>query len=824
MSPFIASFRQLRRQPILVAAIAATLALGVGAATALFVYLSAFFRPVIPAVDSSRLVQIQVGTEKEPAGSSFAEYRALATSPALEVTAANYGAAATVSFQGDNAFAWGQAVTSSFFRVFGGRALLGRLLLPADDVPGGTPPIVLSNRLWRGLLGADPRAVGRSVELNGRRFTVVGVLARGFQGTGYACEWFVPLAEIDHLSGVARLGDPHEKFLFVWGLVPRGAAGSIGIERAASTLAGVARGLDAEIPLPEGARRAVRLAPATLMGPDFREDPYYLAARALTAATLLFLLLGAGNVSGLLLARATARDGEWAVQKAMGASPWRLAAAVVGETLPLVGLGLLGATGVAFAILRRIEGMLLTPIGGLGSNWMVEDAHVLRLDGRALAFALLAASVTLALATLPPLARALRRSPARALGASGARSGIDRRTLAPRRLLVAFEMALAVVLTVGGVLLARTLRAYMTADPGFVTDRLVLMTVYLPPTSAGADRAVANAAFYRDLAARVAELPSVSGAAVTFVSPNSGLSPNRFKAAPVDRPDGGLEAETNIVGPGYFATLGVPLVAGRELAVSDRPDGPPVVVVSRRLATKLWGDAARALGRRLRVDLTVRPGQAGPDFEVVGVSADAGISDPAHPEQPWIFFVYGQRRSARMQLVLRSTEQLATLEPKLRAAVSALRAEASVVGLVSAEEQLARALGRERLNAQIAGGLALAGLATALVGLVALELFTVQLRRRDFAVHLALGATRRDLSRQVLGESLRLALWGGLFGLAAAAAAARLLQSLLYGVSPLDPWTFLGVPLLLAAAVLAASWWPARRASAVDPAENLRAL
>jgi len=787
-------------------------------ATALFVYLSAFLLPRWPVHDPERLVRVAFGTDEDPtASSSYAEFEALARSGLLESVAANYPAGSTVSRRGASQYAWGQAVTPSFFAVFGARPALGRLLVSGDERATGPPPVVLSNRSWRGLFHSDAAAIGQTVEINGASYVVVGVTERGFQGVGFASEWFVPLPEIDRLSGVPRLGDPTAKFLIVWGRLPDGSGAAA---RVASALAGIARGLDASAPLPDGALRKPNMWVAIPLGTDYESDPFYLAARILTAAALLFLVLGASNVSGLLLARATSRDHEWAVRKAMGAGPLGLARGIVGEILPLALLGLAGAAGVAFWCLRRIEAAVTAPMGSLGSTWAVEDPHFLMLDRRALGFALGATLLAFVLATAAPLARALRRDPSAALRAENTRSGTDRSVLAPRRLLVGFEIALAVVLLVGGTLLMRTLESYADADPGFETRDLALATVFVPPT---ASSAADSTAFYRDLVARVRELPGVDAATLASIAPNAGWARN-VKAAPAEQAEADLAVAYNVVGPGYLTTLGVPILAGRDLEDRDGPDAAPVAVVSRALAQKLWGGVEPSVGRRIRLALPARAGQAGPEFEVVGVSDDAGVTSPAEPARPWIFLAYGQRTFARMQLVLRTGLPLSQLEPKLRDALAATRADASIIDLASASEQLHRALQGPRLNAQVAGGLALAALATALLGLVALQMFAVRLRRRDLAVRMALGATRQRLSREILAESLRLALAGVAAGLVAAFAVTRFLRSVLFGVGSLDPASFLGVPLLLAVAVILAALLPARRAAGVDPARNLRAL
>ncbi|HEX9798842.1 MAG TPA: ABC transporter permease, partial [Thermoanaerobaculia bacterium] len=408
-------WNRLRREPGLSLTVVATIAVGVGAATAIFVYLASYLVTRLPARDPSRLVHVHCGTEADPtAGCARAELEAIVAAGIFEEVASNQPSGGTVAWRGESRFAWGQAVTPSYFSLFAARPALGRLLVASDARTADAPPVVLSHRLWRDLFDGDPAALGAGLEINGAPYVVVGVTEREFQGVGYASEWFVPLGEIDRLTGLARLDDPLAKFLFVWGLVPSGAGGA---ERAQSAFATLTRALDAQHPLAEGARRVANLRPATLLGSNAADDPYYLAARLLAVAAILFLLLGATNVSGLLLARATARDHEWAVRKAMGAGPARLFAGLCAEILPLAALGFAGATAVAAWILRWIERSVITPVGGLGTTWAVEDTRFLHLDSRALGFAFAATALALALAVAAPLARVLRRSPARALGA-----------------------------------------------------------------------------------------------------------------------------------------------------------------------------------------------------------------------------------------------------------------------------------------------------------------------------------------------------------------------------------------------------------------------
>ncbi|MEO8502811.1 MAG: ABC transporter permease [Acidobacteriota bacterium] len=806
--------RSLSRQPVLAAAIVATLALGVGVATALFVYLDSFLHPRLAAPDAARVVAVYVGSAEEPRQQvSYLELQRLEGSPLLHdaVATSTIGAAlgGAALPEGGSRYAWGQAVSGRFFAFFAAQPELGRLLAEADNTKGAPGVVVLGHGVWQDAFGGDRSIVGRSVRINGQMLTVVGVTRREFTGLGFAVGFFVPLVHSDLVSGVARLESPAERWLRVFVRLPKGTTQAVA-DGAIETLT---RELDQSAPL-AGARRAL-LLPATTFDPESASDPFFHAARALTGAAILFLLLGSANVAGLLLARAAAREREWAVRKALGASPGQLLGALAAEiALPAL-LGAAGGLLVARSVARWLESMMLTPIGGIGPGWSAPGGNLLIVDARAAAFALTASLITTFVALLPPLVRVLRNDPNLTLRSGDHRAGVR---LGARRFLVALELALAVVLLVGGGLLARSLTAAAEVDLGFSDRGLVQSTVFVT-RSGGAKAALAT---WNAILERTRHLPAISSATLAHVAPNTGL-PRVTQVATVENATATREVRYNIVAPNYFGTLGVPLLAGRALDERDTPQAPAAVVVSHSLAERLFGSVP-ALGRRIRVSGPARPGDAGPEFEIVGVAADAATVSPLEPREPTVFFAYGQRTHSRMTLLARSTAPLATLEPALRRAVAAAAPDAAIIDLVSSEEQRRRSLSPMRINATLAVGLAGMSLLTAVAGLWALQMFAVSLRRRELGIRLALGAQRGRLARLILGESLRLGSVGALLGLAGALVATRWLRSMLFGVGALDPWTLAAVPLGLLAVVLVAAWLPARRAARTDPAESLRAL
>lgn len=805
------ALRSFLKHPALSATLVLTLALGVGVPTALFLYLETFLHPRLAAPGADRIAWAYFGSADDPRPqASYAEYKALRAAPLFTdaVAASPIGAALVAPRAGGSRYAWGHLVSGDFFHFFGVQPALGRLLERGDDAPGAPAVVVLGYGVWRNDFGGDPTIVGRELRVNGQPLTVVGVAPRGFAGLGYAAGFFAPLVQSDAIAGLARLDSPAEHFLRLLVRLPQGTSTAA----AGDALASVARGLDGSAPVEGGARRTL-LLPATGFDPESAGDPFFHAARALVGAAVLFLLLGAANVAGLLLARAAARERDWALRKALGASPRRLVLALAADVALPATLGALGGLLVTWLVARWLEGMLLTSPAGLGPGWNAPGARLLVFDLRAALFACAAAAFTCVAALAPPLVRVLRDDPNRALR-TDLRAGTR---LGARRAMVALELGLAVVLLVGGGLLARSLRRAAHSDLGFDTRGLTLVTIHLPRANARPPAVVWNR-----LLDEARGLSLVRSAALAHVGPNTGFA-RATRVAPPATPDAWREASWNLVSPEYFATLGVPIVAGRALDARDTPTAPAAVVVNRALAERLFPGAS-AVGMRLRVDGPARAGEAGPEFEIVGVAANAATTSPVSSDQPALFFAYGQRTHSRMTLLVRSAAPLGTLEPAIRRALAAAAPEAALIDLVDADAQRTRSLHPMRINATLAEGLAGLALATALGGLLALQLFTVSLRRREFGVRLALGAQHRDLARLVLREGLVLGAFGAVAGLAAAAGATRFLRSMLFGVGALDPWTLALVPVALLATIVLAGWIPARRAMRTDPGESLRAL
>jgi predicted permease len=800
--------RTFLRHPVASGPAVVLVALAVGVSTGLFAYLGALLWPRIEAPDAERLVSLYVGTASEPRGpASFREYELLRGLPGGPrgplARLAGYSPVGLSVGDGETTrFAWGYAVSAGYFELFGARPLRGRLLQPLDDRPGALPVAVLHPSFWRARLGGDPGVVGRTLQLNGRPVTVVGIAPDGFQGHGHATAFYFPLVHADAFSGTSRSGDPESRWVELLGRLAPGWS----LEHASAALTPAARAADAEGALATGPRR-IALARADRHDDGWGPDPQLDSARALFACALLFLLLAAASVTNLQLARTAARRREWAIRAALGEPRVRTALRVAGESALACALGALLGMPLAFVLAARLDGWTLTNPGGLG-GWS-EWSRLVRIDGRAALFALGAALGCASLAVLASLPSVLRsrRPLATARGAAGESAG-----LGARRALVALQLALSLALCLGGGLLARSLSHATAFEPGYRVAGLHVATLYAPRNLDGGT----PARLYARLREEMERVPGVAAASLSHQAPLAGWY-RPAQAARGDRPEALREASYDLVTPGYFATLGLPLRAGRALDERDGPESAPAVVIAETLARELWGGAVGAVGRSL-----VSPGSPHDAWQVAGVVADVRAGAPGSPAPPAIYFPHAQRTHSRMNLLLRSSLPASEVAAQVRAALRRVHPGLAVVELTTGEEARRRLVTPQRMHAELASLFALLGLAVAMVGLFGLLTHAVVAGGRDLAVRMAVGAARRDLLRLVLGNALRLLGAGALLGVALWIPLSRLVRSLLLGVGPMDPATLAAAPAVLALTTLAAAVLPALRAARTDPAAALR--
>jgi predicted permease len=810
------AWRALRRSPGYLAAAVLTLALGVGATTALFGVVDRVLLRPLPYADPARLVRVWPGQSAPDAlyellrdrGSAYQSLAAYTYPGDVSVLAGDRPARVTAA-----------GVTGNLFATLGVAARIGRTLGEADARPGAPPAAVVSDAFWREHLGGDPRALGGAIAVDGARYRVVGVMPPRFAMPSARVAVWTP-ARIDR----ANAGS----YWWSWrmNLVGRLAPGATA-ERAAEQSRAEAV-------------RAGREAFPTPMNADYGRDltvvPFQEALVGGSRATLLVLLgavlvmlaVAVVNVTGLALVRAAGRAREITVRAAVGAGRARLARQLVAEGVVVAGLA--GAAGAALAWgFTRLFVAALPPEGAPGALARAEEISV---DGRALAAALvvaLAAGVASALAPARSASRVDLRA-ALADGARGASGGAaGRRALEG---LVAAQVALGVVLAAGAGLLATSLARLRAVDPGFRAAQVAVAVVPPPadgasawvqgPPGAGGERA---RQFYAALLARARAVPGVRDAALASAVPFDGsLDGTVVDLEAHPRAPGGewKTVRAMTVTPGAVRTLGIPLVAGRDLADADRAGAPGAVLVDVPAVRAYWpefaGDVGRAVGQR------VRRVNAGSAWETVvgvvgGVVRDSLSGEPA----PTVYRAMAQDYPAEMRVVTRGAAGPEALAPALRRAVAELEPTVPLGEVRALGALVDDSAARPRFVAGVLAAFALAAVALGAVGVYGVVAFAVARRTREVGVRVALGATPAAVRAMVLRDGARLALLGGALGLAGAVAAGGAARRLFYGLGAVEPAVLAGVVALLAAVVLLASLAPARRAGRVSPLVAMRA-
>ena len=801
--------RGLRRQAGLAFTILFTLALGIGATTAVFSVVNAVVLAPLPYAEPQRLVRIY---------SAFPAMKlnrfALSPPELIDLTLgmrsfsgvgawttdASNVADGTSPVRAETAYTSGHMLS-----VMGVPPAFGRLYGDAATLPGAPPVAVLGHGVWTRVFAADPKIVGRSVRIDGVPTEVVGVMPKGFAFPTPSTELWLPLT-IDP----ANPGSRASHFLGLVGrLRPEATLAQAQAELKAFMVAH-AQDHEGEHHF-DGKRHLV-------FALDLRDDVVGDARGKmllLLGATAFVLLIACANVAGLLLARAGTRERDVAVQAALGASRRRLVRQLLTESLLMALVG--GALGVMVARVALRVILAMDPDS-------VPRAAEVALSAPVLAFALGASTLTGLLFGLIPSLAASRPDLVEALKAGG-RTTAHRGALGFRRLLVVGEVALAVVLVVGAGLLVRSFSRLLAVEPGFAPDRLLTFELALPQALYAKDADVVG--FYGRLEERLRALPGVE--AVTLAA---GLPPSR----PINANDIEFEGKTptkdgpiwnvdywQTVGGHYFETLKIPVREGRALDDRDGPDAPPVVVVNEAMARKFWPGLS-PVGRRLKS----LPGKDSPLATVVGVVGDvkqAGLDQEAGTE---IYFSVAQPVLTRgafrsMSVVMRSLgrDPLALL-PSVRAAVAELDAALPLAHVRTMEQLMGASLVRTRFLMTLLTAFAGLALVLAAVGIYGLLSHVVAQRTKEIGVRMALGANRGQILRDVVGYGLGLVGVGVLVGLVSALALSRLMGSLVFGIGATDPFTFAAVAFILLAVSLVACLLPAGRAVRVDPVVALR--
>ena len=806
------ALRALRKQPGFAAAALLTLALGIGATTAIFSLIDAAVLRALPYPDPDRLAVVWAGRSGAagqqrlpPANADIADWRRHTDSFA---PIAAFGGRSADLTDGDAAERVGAAgVTAGFFEVLGVQPVLGRALAAGEDVHGGPPVALIGYGLWQRRFGGDRALVGRTITINGNPHTVIGILPSDFDFPRGA-EWpaFSPFSgrtEVwlpigfrarDDGSGWSNWESRAERSVIAIGRLKPNADR----RQAQAEMDAFAARAAADYP---ASHKDVRLELLPM-----RDQMAAHASRSLLilfAAVGVLLLIACVNVANLLIARGVSRAQETAVRTAMGASRGRLVRQLLTECAVLA----LFATALGLLIARAcIAGFLaLNPVTYSRLNHASLDATVLL-------FAAATAAVASALFGILPAVHASRFDLRRTLYDN---RGNDVARERVRAWMVAAQVALAVVLLTAAGLIGRSFLHVLGVQPGFTPESVLAFDARVPlgqyQTESG------QIELFQQVLERIEALPSVRGAgAISFLPLGGGQNNGSFvvEGAPQAPPGSEPKAERRHVTPGYFAAMGIPIRHGRAFTADDTMDHPRVVAVNETLARQFLA-GGDPIGRRLRAFGVWRT--------VVGVVGDVKSASLERAPGPQLYVPLGQFSWGTMTIVARTDASPLALVPAVRREIKALEPLMPVANIRTMEQVVAKASSARRFDMAMLGFFAVSALLLTLIGIYGVVSFLVSRRSREIGIRLALGAQRREVLRLVLGQGMKPVALGGAAGLAATIGTSRIVESQLFGVSAWDPLTLGGIAVLVSSAALLACWLAARRATDLHPVDALRA-
>jgi len=814
--------RRLRLEPLFALVAILSLALGIGANTAIFQLLDAVRLRSLPIDRPDELYNVRIAPGTGRTGSFSGHWPQLTSALWDRIRGEQHAFSKLAVWSADrlNLSSGGQAryaealwVSGTFFDTVGVRALRGRVLGPSDDTPGcGSPAVVLSEPFWRRELNGRDIA-GQTIRIEGHPFEIAGVTPSGFFGVevGRSFDVALPTCAEDLLAE-----SPRTKIRSSWWLSALGRlAPGWTLEKAQTHLAAISRGVF-ESTLPEDydagdakgflAFKLVALPIATGFS-DLRED-YSSPLWLLLGISALVLLIACANIANLMVARASVRQREVAVRLALGASRRRLIRQLLAESLVLAAAG--AACGVALA--QALSRLLVSFLSTQDSQLFVAMPRDLRL----LAFTAGLAVLTCVLFGLLPAVQASRTDPLEALKTGGRGIAGSGAKLSVRRALVVSQVALSLVLLVGALLFVRSLRNLLSLDAGFTRDHILVAGVdysrlHVPPER--------RSAFTREIVERVQSIPGVTGAAGARVVPLGGDSWNHHISI-VGTEIKHQTANFNRVGPGYFRTMGTTLLAGRDFDGRDTRGSEHVALVTETFSRKFLNGAS-PVGRTLQIDN--QGGDTVERFQIIGLVRDTKYGELREEFTPIVFLsdVQDDRIRPWTSIVVRSDLPLSTLLPSLTSAFAGVSPEISVT-FRPFRDILRDGLLRERLMASLSAFFGFLAAILAMIGLYGVVSFMVARRRNEIGVRMAMGATRKDILILVMREAGTLLAIGIVIGIVLAVGAATFARSLLFGLQPSDPTTIATAALALAAVAAAASLIPAHRAATLDPVTALR--
>jgi len=797
MNDFRFALRQIAKNPGFAVVAVVTLALGVGANTAIFSFVCAILLKPLPYANPDRLVQLFEsnlvnGWHKNAIGAPvIAEWRRQATM--FEGMAARGSDIYSMIGHGAPVVLSGAPVSANTFSLLRMKPLLGRDFLPEEETYGKHHVVILSFECWRKRFGGDTNILGQSLTLNGEPHQVIGVMPPRMQYPEPNLEAWTPLA-----FSPDQLSQRHNHSFTAFGRLKPG----VSIAAAQAEMDLIAKRMEAADEQNKG--WGIELYPML----EIQVGDSRRLLLVLLGSVGFVLLICCANIANLLLARASARGREFAVRTALGASPSHIVRQLLAASLVLATLG-----GIAGVLIARIGVSVLLVASPPDLPRISEGVRV---DGWTLAFTAIITLLAALLFGLAPAWQMSRQKMARDLSdaARGSSSGPHRRRLSS--IFVTGQVALALMLSIGAGLMIRSFGRLVSQDLGYQIENLINLPLDLPGKvypSLGA-----KTAFFEQLRERVATIPGVTSAALAYGLP-LGVEDSQLTVevvgAPPPRPGESTSAGYAQISPGYFNTLGIPLLQGRDFTSHDRTNTSPVVIVDQTFA-RHFKLGANPVGRRVNV------GEGTQKAEIVGLVKDVKRRDLAGAPRGEIYRPFLQNCWGYMNLTIRTRRSAQDITRAVRSELDQLDKDLPLENVRTLSYLVDSALQQPRLSVELIGGFAGMALLLTAIGLYGVLAYNVGQRSREIGIRMALGAQKSQVLSLVIGHGLRLILVGIGLGLIAALALTRVMGSLLFEVKPTDPITYLGVSGLLLVVGSLACWLPARRATRVDPIQSLR--
>ena len=797
--------RKLSRTPGFTTIAAFTLALAIGATTAIFSVIDGVLLKPLPFREPERVVRVtnlRDGNRMVSSVPDFLDIRAQSKSYASLAALDNQAMNLTGGSEPERISA--ARVGATFWSLLGVTPQVGRGFAPNEDSQSAARTVVLSDGLWKRRFGGDRRIVGKTIALDGNSFTVIGVAPPGFSFPDRPDVWIPLVFAQDDLN-------PDGRGAHWMGIMGR-LAPNVTVTQATSELVTITRRLEEQYP-----ESNTNMSGAVIPMQEYLVGDVRPALYVMLGAVAFVLLIACANVANLLLVRAASRESEMAVRTALGAGAWRLVRQLVIESV------LLAMIGGVFGTLLALWGVDL--LLSMAPNGLPRINEV-TVNGSVLVFTAGVTAVTGVLFGLFPALHAARANVGGMLkeGMRGSSGGVASRRA--RNTLVMAEMALAVVLLVGAGLLIRSFSKLLAVDPGFRAERVVTFAIAAPDTKYG--QYAQRRELVSNLVERMKRVPGAQGAAVVTGLPLSNImmrTSAHIVGTPPERPGERKSTDVAMATPGYFTTMGIPLVAGRDFTDRDGSGAPVVSIVNQEFVKRYFPNE-NPIGKRIELGWDQDTASTGGNMtlggEIVGVVANVkrrGLSQEVFPET---YASYMQPTFSNFSVVVRSTADPSTVMAAIRAQMRELDRDLPLSDLRQLKELVAASVSRPRFYTTILGVFASIALILAAVGIYGVISYAVSLRTRELGIRIALGATGRQVSGLVLQQGVGLAIAGVAVGGAGAYWLTRLLSKLLFGVSATDPLTFVGVAALLTAIAAIASFVPARRAAKVDPLLAMR--